>query len=81
MRSALTALLLLTASGSVGCKHLFRNPPDKTRCPEYRDLVCVGVVECSMNHERGCRECQCGSIMPGGQDGQPPDRRIPDPGA
>ncbi len=72
------ALLLITPV--VGCSHL-KN--DRTVCPEYRDLRCVGAPECSMDQERGCRVCQCGSLDPEATDpsGRQPDHRNPDPTA
>jgi len=79
MRTFLLAAALGAAS-LLGCTHL-KN--DRTVCPEYRELRCVGVPECSMSTERGCRVCQCGSLDPETSDpsGRQPDQRNPDPTA
>jgi hypothetical protein len=28
-------------------------------CPEYVDLKCLTIVDCSFDEARGCRVCQC----------------------
>lgn len=53
-----------------------RPPPDKTVCPESRDLRCIAGSECSMDATRGCRVCQCASISEP-MNGVQPDNRIP----
>ena len=73
MRYLLIACLL-----SVGCSHAFRN--STTVCPEYRDLACTSSPECSMDRDRGCQVCQCGTPGPADKAGGlpntlPPDRR------
>ncbi|MDQ3265298.1 MAG: hypothetical protein M3Y59_16850 [Myxococcota bacterium] len=79
MRNLVLSAFFL-ATTVAGCSHL-KN--DRTVCPEYRDLRCVGAPECSMNQERGCRVCQCGSLDPDQSDpsGRQPDQRNPDPTA
>lgn len=75
MRTAL-AILLGTLLGA--CATL-KN--DRTVCPEYRELRCVGGAECSMDEVRGCKVCQCASMDPETTDrqGRIPDQRNPDP--
>ena len=48
---------------------------DQTVCSEYRNLVCAGAPECSMDSGRGCQVCQCVNGMRGGEGGLP--RGIP----
>jgi hypothetical protein len=73
MRSPLLLLVTLL----LACAH---TPKDKTICPEYRNLTCVGGVNCTMDETRGCRVCQCvgfntyDSSRPENYQGQP-DRR------
>lgn len=51
---------LLTVTGCRALRGSFYSlENDKTVCPEYRDLMCMSAVECSMDEKRGCRVCQC----------------------
>lgn len=49
-----SAFVLVLAGAS--CAH---HQTDQTVCPEYRSLRCTGGTRCSMDHQRGCRVCQC----------------------
>ncbi|MBI5542835.1 MAG: hypothetical protein HY901_03025 [Deltaproteobacteria bacterium] len=71
-RALLLGMLLVVTGGCATAKS------DRTVCPEHRDLRCATALECSMDHARGCRVCQCSPAT--GVNGQlpsgvPPDQR------
>ncbi|NVI99306.1 hypothetical protein HV824_14400 [Myxococcus sp. AM009] len=66
MRSAGRRWLLLGLLGAAtlaGCRHSGEREEKAgdTRCPESRELTCLGGTNCTMDRERGCQTCQCRS--------------------
>ena len=52
----MTRILVLLLPLTFACASLQK---DKTVCDEYRAMRCATTPECSMDHARGCRVCQC----------------------
>ena len=75
--SSLVPFAALTVIGILdGCATL---RGDRTVCPEYRDMRCATIPECSMDAARSCRVCQCSPPVADSKgtlpSGVPPDRR------
>jgi hypothetical protein len=72
------ALLGLTLAGCRSGVVNLKAPADASVCAEHRDLTCLsGQPICSMDRERGCKECRC--PVPYGTDpaSTPTERGVP----
>jgi hypothetical protein len=58
-------VLLLGCGGNQKVVDITPAAKDESVCPEYRDLHCVGSMDCSMSPERGCRVCHCADATNG----------------